>query len=110
MNEKDILTLSNLEDFAPIFGKLTAPYVMFESKKSQILNWILRWHEKSPVSRQKKFPGRQKKFPKGLEDFAPFFGKLTAPYVMFESKKTQILNWILRWHEKRTASRQKKYS
>ena len=36
---------------------------------------------------RKKFPTRQKKFPKGLEDFAPIFGKLTAPYVMFESKK-----------------------
>ena len=64
---------------------------MFESKKTQILNWILRWHEKSTASRQKKFPSHQKKFPKGLEDFAPIFGKLTTPYVMFESKKTQIL-------------------
>ena len=82
---------------------------MFESKKTQILNWILRWHEKSTASRQKKFPSRQKKFPSGLEDFAPIFGKLTAPYVMFESKKTQILNWILRWHEKSTASHQKKF-
>ena len=27
----------------------------------------------------KKFPSRQKKFPKGLEDFAPVFGKLTTP-------------------------------
>ena len=44
--------------------------------------------EKSPASRQKKFPSRQKKFPKGLEDFAPIFGKLTAPYVMFESKNS----------------------
>ena len=82
---------------------------MFESKKTQILIWILRWHEKSTASRQKKFPSRQKNFPKGLEDFAPIFGKLTAPYVMFESKKTQILNWILRWHEKSPASRQKKF-
>ena len=28
---------------------------------------------------------------KRIKDFAPIFGKLTAPYVMFESKKTQIL-------------------
>ena len=52
-----------LEDFVHVFGKLTTPYVMFESKKTQILNWILRWHEKSPASRQKKFPSRQKKVP-----------------------------------------------
>ena len=52
-----------LEDLAPIFGKLTTPYVMFESKKNSNSHWILRWHEKSPASRQKKFPSPQKKFP-----------------------------------------------
>ena len=47
--------------------------------------------QKSTASRQKKFPSCQKKFPKGLDDFAPIVGKLTDPYVMFESK-SQILN------------------
>ena len=65
--------------------------MIFESKKNSNSYWILRWHENSPASRQKKFPSRQKKFPYGLKDFAPIFGKLTTPYVMFESKKTQIL-------------------
>ena len=46
--------------------------------------------QKKFPSRQKKFPSRQKKFPKGLEDFAPIFGKLTTPYVMFESKKLKF--------------------
>ena len=46
---------------------------------------------KITASRQKKFPTRQKKFPKGLDDFAPIFGKLTTPYGMFEWKNTQIL-------------------
>ena len=89
---------------------------MFEMKKKSNSYWILRWHEKSPASRQKKFPSRQKKFPKGLEDFAPIFGKLTAPYVMFESKKIQILIEFLdgtkKVHlagKKSTASRQKKF-
>ena len=40
---------------------------------------------------QKSFLSRQKKFPISLEDFAHVFGKLTTPYGMFESKKTQIL-------------------
>ena len=53
---------------------------------------ILIAHQKEGIdrtkkipSRQKKFPSRQKKFSKGLEDFAPIFGKLNTPYVMFES-------------------------
>ena len=67
---------------------LATPYVMFESSLEG-RNWS---DPKKFPSRQKKFPSRQKKFPKGLEDFAPVFGKLTTPYVMFESKKkTQIL-------------------
>ena len=49
---------------------------MFESKKkTQILIEFLDWTQKSPASRQKKFPSRQK----------------SSPYVMFESKKPQIL-------------------
>ena len=40
---------------------------------------------------QKSTASRQKKFPLGLERFVRVFGKLTTPYVMFESKKTQIL-------------------
>ena len=59
-----------------------------KSKKPQILIEFLDQTQKSPASRQKKFPSRQKKFPKGLDDFAPIFGKLTAPYVMFESKNS----------------------
>ena len=39
----------------------------------------------------KKFPRSRKKVPLGLKEFAPIFGKLTTPYVMFEIKKTQIL-------------------
>ena len=50
---------------------------MFESKRNS--------------NRQKKLPSRQKKYSYGLEDFVRVFGKLTTPYVMFESKKTQIL-------------------
>ena len=58
-----------------------------DTQKSCTLEWVWipRWHDKSPASRQKKFPSRQKKFPKGLEDFAPFFLLLATPYVMFES-------------------------
>ena len=62
-----------------------------KSKENSNSYRILRWHEKSPASWQKKFPSHQKKFPKGLDDFAPIFGKLTTHYVMFEIKKTQIL-------------------
>ena len=41
---------------------------------------------------QKRTASRQKKFGEGLEDFVHVFGKLTTPYVMFESeKKPQIL-------------------
>ena len=49
---------------------------MFEIKKTQ----ILRWHEKSTASWQKKFPGHQKKFPWDLQNFRRVFGKLTTPY------------------------------
>ena len=51
-------------EFRTWFFLLTTPYVMFEIKKKSISHWILRWLEKSPASRQKKFPSRQKKFPK----------------------------------------------
>ena len=57
--------LQGLEDFVHVFGKLTTPYVMFESKRNS---------------------NRQKKFPQGLERFVRVFGKLTTPYVMFEIK------------------------
>ena len=83
---------------------------MFESKKTQILIEFLDGTKKVQLAAKKSTASRQKKFPKGLEDFVHVFGKLTTPYVMFESKKTQILNWILRRHEKSPASRQKKYS
>ena len=56
-------TNSSLEDFTPIFGKLSTPYVMFEIKKIQILIEFLERTQKSTASRQKKFPSRQKKFP-----------------------------------------------
>ena len=59
-----------------------------KGKKNQILIEFLDRTQKSPASRQKKFPSRQKKFPLGLEDFAPIFEKLTTHYVMFEIKKT----------------------
>ena len=52
-----------------------------KAKKTQFLIEFLDGTQKSTASRQKKFPTRQKKFPKGLEDFAPIFGKLTN---MFE--------------------------
>ena len=81
-----------------------------KAKKLKFLIEFLDGTKKVQLAGKKSPASRQKKFPKGLEDFAPIFGKLTTPYVMFESKKTQILNWILRWHEKSTASRQKKYS
>merc|ERR1712208_179949 len=42
-------------------------------------------------SNPKKFPSRQKKYSYGLERFAPIFGKLTTPSVMFLKQKTQIL-------------------
>ena len=64
---------------------------MFEIKKTQFLIEFLDGTKKVQLGAKKMFPSRQKNFPKGLEDFAPIFGKLTAPYVMFESKKTQIL-------------------
>ena len=75
-------------------------FVMFESKKTQILiahqKQGIDRTQKSFLSRQKKFPSRQKKFPYGLEDFAPVFGKVTTPYVMFESKKLKFLLLIRR--------------
>ena len=62
-----------------------------KAKKTQILIEFLDRTQKSPASRQKKFPNRQKKFSSGFEDFVHVFGKLTTPYVMFAIKKTQIL-------------------
>ena len=56
---------------------MTTHYVMFEIKKTQIFIEFLDPTQKSPASRQKKFPY-------GLDDFAPIFGKLTAPYVMLK--------------------------
>ena len=64
---------------------------MFAIKKTQILIEFLNGTKKVQLAAKKKFPSPQKKFSKGLEDFATIFGKLTAPYVMFESKKTLIL-------------------
>ena len=67
---------------------LTTPYGMFEWKKTQ----ILIAHQKEEIDRTQKITAsRQKKFPYGLKHFVRVFGKLTTPYVMFESKKTQIL-------------------
>ena len=63
-----------------VFGKLTTPYVMFESEKTQ----LLIAHQKEEIDRTKKsFLVGQKKYSLGLEDFAHDFGKLTTPYVMF---------------------------
>ena len=59
---------------------LATSYVMFEIKKTQLLIEFLDRTQKSPASRQKKFPY-------GLENIAPIFGKLTTHYVMFEIKK-----------------------
>jgi hypothetical protein len=81
-----------------------------KAKKLKFLIEFLDGTKKVQLAGKKSPASRQKKFPKGLEDLAPIFGKLSAPYVMIEIKITQILNWILRWHEKSTASRQKKYS
>ena len=56
---------------------------------------------------------RQKKVFYGLEHFARVFGKLTTPYMMFESKKTQILiahqKEDIERTQKSTAIRQKKF-
>ena len=41
--------------------------------------------------------------------FCTIFLLLTTPYVMFESKKNSNSDCILSWHEKSTASRQKKF-
>ena len=68
---------------------LTTPYGMFEIKKK--LNFLLNSSiepKKVQLAAKKSTASRQKKFPKGLDDFAPIFGKLTAPYVMFESKNS----------------------
>jgi hypothetical protein len=100
-----------LEDFAPIFGKYTAPYGMFEWKKTQIL--IAHQKEKNRPDKTST-PSSQKKYSRRLEDFAPIFGKYTTPYGMFEWKKTQIL--IAHQKEKNrpdktsAPSSQKKYS
>ena len=76
---------------------------MFEIKKTQILIEFLDGTKKVQLAGKKSFlvakksiPSRQKKYPYGLEDFVRVFGKLTTPYVMFESK--------------RNSNRQKKFS
>ena len=62
---------------------------MFEIK---FLIEFLDGTKKVQLAGKKSTASRRKKVPSGLEDFAPVFGKLTTPYVMFESKKkTQIL-------------------
>ena len=81
-----------------------------KAKKTQVLFELLDRTQKSLASRQKKLPSCQKKFPLGLKDFAPFFGKLTTHYVMFESKKkTQILIEFLDRTQKSPASCQNKF-
>ena len=61
---------------------------MFLKQKTQ----ILIAHQKEGIDRTKKSSAiRTKKVPYGLEDFAPIFGKLTTPSVMFLKQKTQIL-------------------
>ena len=63
-----------------------------KAKKLKFLIEFLDGTKKVQLAGKKSTASRQKKFPKGLEDFVHVFGKLTAPYVMFESKKkTQIL-------------------
>ena len=71
---------------------------------NHILIEFLDQTQKSPASWQKKFPSCQKKVTLSLEDFAPIFGKLNTPYLMFESKKTQIPIEILDWTQKSPAS------
>ena len=82
-----------LENFVHIFGKFTTPYGMFEWKKNS--NSYCSSEGRNRLN-PKKFPSRQKKFGQGLEDFAPIFGKLTTPSVMFESKKLKFLLLIRR--------------
>ena len=66
---------------------------MFWKQKTQ----ITIAHQKEDIERtQKSTATRQKKFGYGLEDFAPIFGKLTTPSVMFESKKLKFLLLIRR--------------
>ena len=78
--------------FCTFFREVDHPLCdVWKQKKTQVLIEFLDWTQKSPASRQKKFPSRQKKLPYGLEDFAPIFGKLTTPSVMFLKQKTQIL-------------------
>ena len=79
--------------FCTIFLLLTTPYVMFESKKTQ----ILIAHQKEGIDRtQKSTAIRQKKFGQGLEHFVRVFGKLTTPSVMFLKQKLKFLLLIRR--------------
>ena len=59
-----------------------------KAKKLKFLIEFLDGTKKVQLAAKKSTASRQKKFPKGLEHFAPIFGKLTAPYVMFESKNS----------------------
>ena len=59
-----------------------------KAKKLKLLIEFLDGTKKVQLAAKKSTASRQKKFPKGLDDFAPIFGKLTAPYVMFESKNS----------------------
>ena len=51
-----------LEDFAPIFGKLTTPYVMFAINKTQILIEFLDRTQKSFLVAKKSFRVAEKSF------------------------------------------------
>ena len=67
--------------FPTYFWEVDHPLCNVCNQKNLNSYWILR-------SNPKKFPSRRKKVPLGLEDFAPIFGKLTTPYVMFAIEKT----------------------
>ena len=76
---------------------------------------ILIAHQKEDIDRtQKSKASRQKKVQLGFRGFCPYFLLLTTPYVMFESKETQILiahqKEDIDGTQKSTASRQKKDS
>merc|ERR1712037_1035886 len=89
--------------FSTIFLLLANPYVMFESKKNpQILIAFLVGTKKVQLVAKKIFLW--------FRGFCTIFLLLTTPYVMFESKKKPSnSDSILSWHEKSTASRQKKF-
>ena len=62
-----------------------------KAKKLKFLIESLAGTKKVQLAAKKSYLVAKKKFPYGLEAFVHVFGTLTAPYVIFESKKPQIL-------------------